>query len=88
MAKSTVHLRMAVARGALTGIGLRGVCLPALLWLLVLCVPMVYLSNKSLSNQYITHSLFRGHFNIMNRLVLGSPTSLPLPQQVKTCNGG
>ena len=76
MAKSTVHVRMAVAQGALVGIGLCGVCLPALLWLLVLCVPMVYLSNKSLSNQYFIHCLFRGHYNIMNRLrwVLRRPT--------------
>ena len=35
-AKSSVRLRMAVAQGAHVGIGLRGVCLPALLWLPVL----------------------------------------------------
>ena len=38
-AKSSVRLRMAVVRGALVGIWLRRVCLPALLWLPVLCVP-------------------------------------------------
>ena len=41
-AKSSVRLRMAVAQGALIGIWLLGGCLPALLWFLVLCVPMVY----------------------------------------------
>ena len=41
-AKSSVRLRMAVAWGALIGIGLLRVCLPALPWFPVLCVPTVY----------------------------------------------
>ena len=48
---------MAVACRALIGIGLLGVCLLALLWFPVMCVPTVYkvgTSNKCLSsNQYL-----------------------------------
>ena len=52
-----------------TWIGLCEVRLPALLWLPVLRVPTVYqVSNKLLSNQYFIHCLFRGHYNIINRL--------------------
>ena len=38
---SSVCLRMAVVWGALIGNGLRGVCLPALLWFPVLRVPTI-----------------------------------------------
>ena len=41
-AKSSVRLRMAVARGALVAIELLRVYLPALLWFPALCVPTVY----------------------------------------------
>ena len=58
MAKSSVRLRMAVARGALLGIGLCGVCLLALLWLCS-CVFqrfIRYLINHCLINTWFTAS--------------------------------
>ena len=39
---------------------------------------LAVVSNKSLSNQYFIHCLFRGHYNIMN----SSLTSLVLPELV------
>ena len=54
---------MAVARGALVGIGLRGVCLPALLWLPVLRVHRV----AYLLGLYIYFFLMKKH--IKNKTV-------------------
>ena len=65
-AKSCVSLRMAVARrdwawrGLFTGV--------SMVTGLARSNGLAVVSNKSLSDQYFIHCLFRGHYDIMDRL--------------------
>ena len=76
-AKSCVSLRIAVARrdwawrGLFTGV--------AMVTGLARSNGLAVVSNKSLSDQYFIHCLFRGHYDIMGRLrpVLRRPSLFP-----------